>query len=358
MGKQDDVIIISDDDGIRKKIASEVKRPNSLINRPKSDVRITDCILGLRAPKAAVGSSDIKTVLYRRVDSDSIVCIDMEKCFFSQKRRGRGNGAKEKNILLSGVVVKNKDFVIEERTAAPNVGLRSYPTLSEAYGHSSASVNENDVGTVNIVANSVTIVGPTSVGNGVVASLVIKTSTPGKSNSYVNVTREPRRKRVNFRTLITPEGNKVDVVVQVESIRAISERFANTTYGFFLGKQVAYPISSMKGLDAMLENGSWFIPNNSLILKKSSYAREMIELQENMELKDTIMVDMPRLDEFPKYISSNMAKNLKNPSQAPKGVPVGPNVGFKPVKHVFRPIYKKNNGNTSGNNNKYVESRK
>ncbi|GKC32794.1 copia protein [Tanacetum coccineum] len=85
---------------------------------------------------------------------------------------------------------------------------------------------------------------------------------------------------------------------KVESIRAISERFANATYGFFLGKRVAYPVianyvrntwgkyrivrsmfnsstrlfsfqfSSMNGLDAMLENGPWFIKNNPLILKK------------------------------------------------------------------------------------------
>ncbi|GJR75049.1 hypothetical protein Tco_0087414 [Tanacetum coccineum] len=77
-----------------------------------------------------------------------------------------------------------------------------------------------------------------------------------------------------------------------------SERFANTAYGFFLGKKVAYPVvanyvrntwgkyglvrsmfssstrlfsfqlSSVNGLDAMLENGPWFIWNNPLILKK------------------------------------------------------------------------------------------
>ncbi|GKF29066.1 hypothetical protein Tco_0095408, partial [Tanacetum coccineum] len=37
-------------------------------------------------------------------------------------------------------------------------------------------------------------------------------------------------------------GNGIDVVVLLESIRAISERFSNTAYGFFLGKQVAYPV--------------------------------------------------------------------------------------------------------------------
>ncbi|GKB04247.1 retrotransposon protein, putative, unclassified [Tanacetum coccineum] len=81
-------------------------------------------------------------------------------------------------------------------------------------------------------------------------------------------------------------------------VQAISDRFANTSYDFFLGKREAYLVvdnyvrnawgkyglvksmlnsstrifsfqfSSMEGLDAMLENGQWFISKNSLILKK------------------------------------------------------------------------------------------
>ncbi|GKF98791.1 hypothetical protein Tco_0297574, partial [Tanacetum coccineum] len=66
-------------------------------------------------------------------------------------------------------------------------------------------------------------------------------NAPGKS-SYANITSKPSRKKVNVHTLFTPEGNGIDVVVPVDSVRAISERFANTTYGFFLGKKVAYPI--------------------------------------------------------------------------------------------------------------------
>ncbi|GKG17867.1 hypothetical protein Tco_0372165, partial [Tanacetum coccineum] len=45
-------------------------------------------------------------------------------------------------------------------------------------------------------------------------------TTPGKS-SYANVTGQPSRKKVNFRTLFTPGGNEIDVVVPIESIRAI-----------------------------------------------------------------------------------------------------------------------------------------
>nr|GEX67352.1 hypothetical protein [Tanacetum cinerariifolium] len=122
-------------------------------------------------------------------------------------------------------------------------------------------------------------------------------NAPGKS-SYANVTGKPSGKKLNFRTLYTSWGNGINVVVHVESIRAINERFANTSYGFFLGKKVAYPIvanyvrntwgkyglvrsmfslsiglfffqfSFMYRLDAMLENGPWFIQSHPLILKK------------------------------------------------------------------------------------------
>ncbi|GKA03200.1 beta-caryophyllene synthase [Tanacetum coccineum] len=84
----------------------------------------------------------------------------------------------------------------------------------------------------------------------------------------------------------------------MEFIRAINERFANKSYGFLLGKKVAYHVAandvrntwgkyglvrsmfssstglfsfqfiSMDGLDAMLENSPSFIRNNPLILKK------------------------------------------------------------------------------------------
>ncbi|GKB30685.1 copia protein [Tanacetum coccineum] len=107
---------------------------------------------------------------------------------------------------------------------------------------------------------------------------------------------------------------------------AISQRFANTAYGFFLGKRVAYPVvANYDGLDAMLENGMWFIRNNPLILKKwhpdvnllkedvgivpvwvklhgvsvttSSYARAMIKLRADVESKDNIVVAMPKIIE-------------------------------------------------------------
>ncbi|GKB74125.1 RNA-directed DNA polymerase, eukaryota [Tanacetum coccineum] len=125
--------------------------------------------------------------------------------------------------------------------------------------------------------------------------------------SYAKLfTRQPSRNSVNFRALITPAGNGADVVVPLESIHSTRER--------------------------------------------SSYARAMIELRANVELKDTIVVAMPKLvedgfylctihveyewkppkcssckifghvlDECLKNLSSDVAKNLKNPRQAVRG---------------------------------------
>nr|GFB68895.1 hypothetical protein [Tanacetum cinerariifolium] len=155
----------------------------------------------------------------------------------------------------------------------------------------------------------------------------------GKS-SYANVTGKSSGDKRNIRTLFTLEGNEIDVVISVES----------TSY------------NSIGGLDAMLENGTWFIRNNPLILKKwlsdenlskedvntvlvwvklcgvhvttfnedglsaiatklitslmldsytsdmcmqswgrSSYVRVMIELRTNVELKDIIVMSMPKI---------------------------------------------------------------
>nr|GEW27477.1 hypothetical protein [Tanacetum cinerariifolium] len=204
--------------------------------------------------------------------------------------------------------------------------------------------------------------GTTTIGN-----------TPSKS-SYANVTGKPSGTKVNFHTLFTPEGNGIDVVVLVESIRAIRKRVAylvvanyvrNTWSKYGMVRSMfsssiglfSFQCSSMDGLDAMLENGLWFIRNNPLILKKwhldmnilkedigivlvwvklhgvpvmafsedglsaiatklgtpllldsytsdmwmqswgkSSYVRAMIELRADVELKDNIVAAMPKIN--------------------------------------------------------------
>nr|GEW53772.1 hypothetical protein [Tanacetum cinerariifolium] len=177
----------------------------------------------------------------------------MKRGFLSQKGSRVGRGVKEKQVLLpdkSGEGSKLVDEALCTNYAnntlnVMTAGLGSYSTLSETHGHSPASANAGDMnvaGTVNTVANNFNKVGPTLVSNGVVVSPTILTSTFGVSNLYANVTGKSSRKSVNFGTLFTPGGNGVDVVVPMESIRTISERFANTAYGFFLENRVVYPV--------------------------------------------------------------------------------------------------------------------
>ncbi|GKB69277.1 reverse transcriptase domain-containing protein [Tanacetum coccineum] len=96
---------------------------------------------------------------------------------------------------------------------------------------------------------------------------------------------------------------------------------------------------------------------------KSSYARAMIELRANVEYEWkppkclSCKVFGHVLNEFPKKIISDVAKNLKNPRQATRGVPVGPKVSFKSTNQIYRPVYNKNGGSTSGKKKQVVACR-
>nr|GFA02610.1 RNA-directed DNA polymerase, eukaryota, reverse transcriptase zinc-binding domain protein [Tanacetum cinerariifolium] len=142
------------------------------------------------------------------------------------------------------------------------------------------------------------------------------TVNPKPCTSYANLfTARLSRKAMNFRTLFTPGGNGVDVVVSVESIRAIRARFANTVYGFFLGKRVAYQL-----LLIMLETLGVECPKN------------------------------PGLG-----AGASETKNPKKNSQAPKSFLVGLKMAFK-SNQEYRPVTKKHTANSSSNKKKGVDS--
>ncbi|GJW40842.1 nucleotide-diphospho-sugar transferase [Tanacetum coccineum] len=265
-------------------------------------------------------------------------------------------------------------------------------------------------------------------------------NAPGKP-SYVIAIGKPSGKKVNVRTLYTLGGNVIDVVVPEYwgKYGLVRSMFSSSTRLF------SFQFSSIDGLDAMLENDPWFIRNNPLILKKwhpdenllkqdvstipvwvklygvhvtafsedglsaiatklstplmldsytsdmcmqswgrSSYARVMIELRADVELKDNIVVAMPKITreghytcnvhveyewnprclsckvfrhihkECLKNTGAGEKKTVKKHSQTSRGVSVGPRIGFKPQKE-YRPITKKNNVSSSGNKKKGVE---
>ncbi|GJX01596.1 RNA-directed DNA polymerase, eukaryota [Tanacetum coccineum] len=221
-------------------------------------------------------------------------------------------------------------------------------------------------------------------------------NTPGKF-SYANVICELSKKDMNIRTLFTPGGNEIDVVVSAESIRAISERFVNTAYGFFLGKRVAYPVvanyvrntwgkfglvksmlnsstglfffqfSSTDGLNLMLENGPCDDGLSAIATKlgtplmldsytsdmclqswgRSSYAKVMIELRADVELKDSIVVAMPKIMGEGYYTCTVRVEYEWKPLMSLC-------LGFKPHKE-YRPVAKKPTASSSGNKKKGVE---
>ncbi|GKE32169.1 hypothetical protein Tco_1451491, partial [Tanacetum coccineum] len=219
----------------------------------------------------------------------------MERGFLSQKGSGGGRGVKEKdlkrnktNIASSMGVSMESDDTMNEDTP---VGVASAAKVGVTPSVVDMMVDMDKLSSLedtNVLGSFPPLSTP---------DITMASNAPDKS-SYANVTGKPSGKKMNIRTLFTTGANRIDVVVPVESIRAISECFANTSYGFFLGKRVAYPVvtnyvrntwgkyglvcsmfssstrlfsfqfSSMEGLDSMLENDPWFIQNNSLIPKK------------------------------------------------------------------------------------------
>ncbi|GKD06712.1 hypothetical protein Tco_1181686, partial [Tanacetum coccineum] len=116
---------------------------------------------------------------------------------------GVGRGVKEKDLND----VNNKEV---KDGAVPSVTVASGNTQEENVGQSSR--------------------GPTA-------------SESGPDVSFASLLNgESKRKGLNFHTLITQAGNGADVAVSLESIHVVSERYANSDCGFFLGKRVAYPV--------------------------------------------------------------------------------------------------------------------
>nr|GEY71381.1 hypothetical protein [Tanacetum cinerariifolium] len=140
----------------------------------------------------------------------------------------------------------------------------------------------------------------------------------------------------------------------------------------------SFQFSSMDGLDAMTKNefsedglsaiatklgtplvlDSYTSDMCMLSWGMSSYDRTMIELQADVKLEDNIVVAMPKITREGFYTCAGETKNLKKPSQTPKGVSVGQKIGFKPIKQVFQFVPKNPTDNTSRNKKKNMEPTK
>ncbi|GJX70098.1 copia protein [Tanacetum coccineum] len=274
----------------------------------------------------------------------------MERGFLSQKDNGRGRGVKDKDVndISIGAV---KDGAIPCDTGAAgntrveNVGQSSPVGVASAVKE---GVTPSMVDMTMEMEKLSSLEHTTVLGSFLPLSTSVTTTAnnaPGKS-SYAIVTGKLSGNKLNIRTLFKLRGNGIYVGKDglVRSMFSLSTRL------------FSFQFSSMDGLDAMLENGLYFIRNNPLILKKwhpdenlfkedvstiliwvkfhgvpvtafsddglsaiatklgtplildsctsdmcmkswgrSSYARVMIELRADVELKDNIVVAMLRI---------------------------------------------------------------
>ncbi|GKF44318.1 cytokinin dehydrogenase 3-like protein, partial [Tanacetum coccineum] len=155
--------------------------------------------------------------------------------FLESKREWGGKGIKEKDANVANLEVV-KDGVI------PSVIVASGNIKVENMGQVSTGPSLPTVVDLMMEKDKLSSLEDTTVPESF-PPLSTPVTTAGNAlgkSSYANITGKPSGKKVNVRTLFTPRGNGIDVVIPVDYIRAISERFANTAYGFFLGKKVAY----------------------------------------------------------------------------------------------------------------------
>ncbi|GJU72746.1 zinc knuckle CX2CX4HX4C containing protein [Tanacetum coccineum] len=116
----------------------------------------------------------------------------------------------------------------------------------------------------------------------------------------------------------------------------------------------------------MLKNGLWFLRNNPLILKK--WLPDVNLLKEDVGIVPVwvklhgvpvMTFSEDELSVIATKLSNGETKNLKKPSQTPKGILVGQKMGFKPTKQqVYQPVSKKPTTNTSRNKKKNVKPTK
>ncbi|GJZ23508.1 retrotransposon protein, putative, ty1-copia subclass [Tanacetum coccineum] len=225
------------------------------------------------------------------------------------------------------------------------------------------------------ILNKATLV--SEVIKGMTTSMVnvdVAGNAPGKS-SYANVTGKPSGKKLNMHTLFTPRGNGIDVVVSVESIRAISDRFANLTYGFFLGHRVAYPVVTnyvkntwedvsivpvwvkLHGVPVTAFNDD----SLSVIATKLGTPLMLdvtpsnLSTQRNWKPPKCASCKVFRHihEECLKNTCAGEKKTANKPSQTSRGIPVGLKIGFKPQKEYI-PVFKKPIGSSSRNKKKGV----
>nr|GEY55259.1 RNA-directed DNA polymerase, eukaryota [Tanacetum cinerariifolium] len=152
--------------------------------------------------------------------------------------------------------------------------------------------------------------------------------------SFANLVKgDSRRKTINSHPLFMPAKNGVDLYVSKESVK-----FHDVPITAFT-KDGLSAIATKLNNPLMLDSYTAAMCIDSW--GKASYTRAMVELKADVELRDTIVVVIPKLsgdDACPKKIASDILKNSKMPRQPARGPPVG----LKPKStFVYHPVSNK-----------------
>ncbi|GJU68848.1 hypothetical protein Tco_1255107 [Tanacetum coccineum] len=296
----------------------------------------------------------------------------MERGFLSQQGSGMGRGVKEKNVNGNkmntssgiGVSTESDNTMNEDTPVGVTSAVQECVTPSIEKEKQSSLEDTTDLGSFPPLPTHVI----TSAGN-----------APGKP-SYANAAGKSNGKKLNIRTLFTLRGSRIDMVRV--SYPVVTNYVRNTWGKFGLVRSMfsastglfSFQFISMDGLDAMLENG----PSDDGL---SANATKLADV----ELKENIIVAMPKItreghytcnvcveyewkpprcssckvfghihEECLKNTGAGEKKTMKKPSQASRGVLVGPKMTFKPQKE-YRPVTKKPNTSSSCNKKKGVE---
>nr|GEV23624.1 hypothetical protein [Tanacetum cinerariifolium] len=186
----------------------------------------------------------------------------------------------------------------------------------------------------------------------------------GKS-SYASINGEPSGKKVHVCTLFTLGVYGIDVVVLVDSILAKNKNLLKEDVNTIpvwvklcgvpvmaFSEDGLSVIATKLGTPLMLDSYTYDMCMKSW--GRSSYARVVIKLRADVDLKDNIVVAMPKITREGHYTCAGEKKNVKKPSQTSRGVLVGLKMGFKPQKE-YRPVPKNSTASSSGNKKKGVE---
>ncbi|GJY60549.1 cytokinin dehydrogenase 3-like protein [Tanacetum coccineum] len=293
---------------------------------------------------------------------------------FKPKRSRGGRGVKEKEGLLADNNEHKEALGTNHDTSIPKV--------------------VNEVGKDDVMESFPPLSTPvtTTAGN-----------APGKS-LYANITGKPSGKKVNVRTLFTPRGNVVvtcnprvlydDVLILKKwhpdenllkedvSIVPVWVKLHGVLVTAF-NEDGLSAIATKLGTPLMLD--SYTSDMCMQFSGRSSYARVMVELRASVELKDNIVMAIPKItreghytcnvhveyewkpprcssckvfghiqEECIKNTGAGEKKTVKKPSQTSRSVLVGPKMGFKPQKE-YRSVPKKPNASSSDNKKNKVE---